>query len=184
MRPTRTAALAATLLIAAGVSAGHVSAQPSSEGPAAPPAGPEDHHRRRRHICGRFRDRAGQLLVGRADGRRGGVLLEADERRRARRQFAHQEAGGGADLRGRHRVHDQRLPAVAIDQRPAAQTRQPDGDCSVSSASSSGQHSRRAAGAARDQLYQPRPRRAEVPEAEAPTEHLAPSGCSARPLTA
>jgi hypothetical protein len=50
MRPTRTAALAATLLIAAGVSAGHVSAQPSSEEPApptnpsaaaAPPAGPK-----------------------------------------------------------------------------------------------------------------------------------------------
>lgn len=50
MRPTRTAALAAALLIAAGVSAGHVSAQPSSEEPApptdpsaeaAPPAGPK-----------------------------------------------------------------------------------------------------------------------------------------------
>jgi hypothetical protein len=36
MRPTRTAALAATLLIAAGVTAGHVSAQPSSEEPAPP----------------------------------------------------------------------------------------------------------------------------------------------------
>lgn len=39
MRPTRTAALAATLLIAAGVTAGHVSAQPSSEEPA-PPTNP------------------------------------------------------------------------------------------------------------------------------------------------
>ncbi|MFI5506332.1 hypothetical protein ACIA48_02610 [Mycobacterium sp. NPDC051804] len=41
MRPTRTAALAATLLIAAGVSAGHVSAQPSSEEPA-PPTNPTE----------------------------------------------------------------------------------------------------------------------------------------------
>jgi hypothetical protein len=50
MRPTRTAALGAALLIAAGVSAGHVSAQPSSEEPApptdpsaaaAPPAAPK-----------------------------------------------------------------------------------------------------------------------------------------------
>jgi hypothetical protein len=51
MRPTRTAALAATLLITAGVTAGHVGAQPSSEEPAPPtdpaaaaappPAGPK-----------------------------------------------------------------------------------------------------------------------------------------------
>jgi hypothetical protein len=39
MRPTRTAALAAALLIAAGASAGQVYAQPSSEEPA-PPADP------------------------------------------------------------------------------------------------------------------------------------------------
>lgn len=38
MRPTRTAALAAALLIAAGVTAGHVSAQPADE--PAPPADP------------------------------------------------------------------------------------------------------------------------------------------------
>lgn len=51
MRPTRIAALAATLLITAGVTAGHVGAQPSSEEPAPPtdptaaaappPAGPK-----------------------------------------------------------------------------------------------------------------------------------------------
>lgn len=41
MRPTRTAALAATLLITAGVTAGHVSAQPSSEEPA-PPTSPTE----------------------------------------------------------------------------------------------------------------------------------------------
>ncbi len=41
MRPTRTAALGAALLVAAGVSAGHVQAQPSSE--PAPPPDPSAH---------------------------------------------------------------------------------------------------------------------------------------------
>ncbi len=144
MRPTRTAALAATLLIAAGVTAGHVSAQPSSEEPApptnptaaaappaegTPPPGPKT-----------TIDADGTYAVGKdivpgnytsagPNSRRARVLLEADGRRRARRQFAHQEARGGADFGGRHRVHDQRLPAMADDQRAAAPTtRQPGGN--------------------------------------------------------